>query len=139
MKLSQIKIIEWFLRISLSAGFLSATADRFGFWSKEISVWGNWENFVAYTKVLNPLLPVSIIPVLAIIATGLEIVLGIFLLTNFKTELIAKLSGFLLLLFGISMLISVGIKPSLDYSVFTASAGAFALSVIIQNKQSNNF
>ncbi len=134
MKLFQDKIIEWFLRLVLSAGFLSATADRFGFWSKEISVWGNWDNFVAYTKILNPIFPEKVIPILAYFATGLEIVLGFLLLITFKTELIAKLSGLLLLLFGISMFFSIGIKPALDYSVFTASAAAFALSFIVQKK-----
>jgi thiosulfate dehydrogenase [quinone] large subunit len=31
------RIIELFLRLALAAGFLSAVADRFGWWSPEIS------------------------------------------------------------------------------------------------------
>jgi hypothetical protein len=65
MKLSEIKIAEWFLRIALSAGFLSASADRFGMWPKEVSAWGNWQNFVVYTKSLNPFAPDSLVPFLA--------------------------------------------------------------------------
>jgi len=52
------------------------------------------------------------------------------LIIGFKTELFAKWSGFLLLLFALSMTFSTGIKGALDFSVFTASAGAFALSLM---------
>jgi thiosulfate dehydrogenase (quinone) large subunit len=130
MKLTQRKIVEWFLRIALSAGFLSAVADRFGLWNKQVSAWGNWASFVDYTQALNPYMPVNIIPLLAYVATALEILLGVLLLFNFKTKLVAKASGFLLLLFGVSMAIAKGIKLPLDYSVFCASAAAFALSSI---------
>ena len=131
MKAYQIKIAEWFLRLSLSAGFLSATADRFGMWPKDVSAWGNWRNFVAYTKVLNPFAPDSLVPFLAYAATGFEIALGILLLTTFKTVWVARASCALLLIFASSMTIAKGIKAPLDYSVFTAAAAAFALSIIV--------
>jgi thiosulfate dehydrogenase (quinone) large subunit len=137
MKISESKIIEWFLRIAVSAGFLSATADRLGLWPKEISAWGNWQSFVAYTKSLNPLAPDSLVPFLAYSATGLEILFGILLLTNFKTNLVAKASGVLLLIFALSMTFSKSIKTPLDYSVFCAAAAAFALSIIATPKQNN--
>lgn len=41
----KIKIVKLFLRLSIAAGFLSATIDRFGMWDEDISVWGNWELF----------------------------------------------------------------------------------------------
>jgi thiosulfate dehydrogenase [quinone] large subunit len=138
MKISQITIIEWFLRISLSAGFLSAVADRFSLWPKEVSAWGNWENFIAYTKTLNPLIPAEMIPAMGFIATLLEIVFAVLLLTNFKTSIIAKASGFLLLLFALSMTFSTSLKTPLDYSVFCASAAAFALSEIVGFRQKQN-
>ena len=122
------KTIKLFLRLAISLSFLSAVADRFGMWSIEVSAWGNWDNFVAYTKTISPWFPESIIPIIAIIATAAEIVFGLCLLVGFKTELIAKWSGFLLLLFALSMTFSTGIKGAFDYSVFTASAAAFALS-----------
>lgn len=123
-------IIKLFLRFALSFGFLSAVADRFGMWSKELSVWGNWENFLNYTQLINPWMPASLIPTAGIIATAVEIVFAIFLIIGFKTELFAKLSGYLLLIFALSMTFSTGIKGVFDFSVFTASAGAFALSLI---------
>lgn len=122
------KIIKVFLRLALAAGFLSAVADRFGLWSKEVSVWGNWDSFLEYTRVINPWFPDSMISFVGILATAAEFIFAICLIIGFKTELFAKLSGLLLLVFGLSMTFSLGIKPPMDYSVFIASAAAFALS-----------
>lgn len=130
LKIMKIKLIKLFLRLAISLSFLSAVADRFGMWPAEISVWGNWQNFVDYTAVINPWMPASLIPMLAGIATIAEIVFGLFLLIGFKTELFAKLSGLLMLIFALSMTFSVCIKSGFDYSVFTASAAAFGLSLI---------
>lgn len=124
------KIIKLFLRLSIGIGFLSAVADRFGFWSKEVSAWGNWKNFLAYTQSLNPLIPQSFIPFIGWASTLLEIVFGLGLIIGFKTSLLAKLSGWLLLIFALSMAFTRGIKAPLDYSVFAASAGAFGLSLL---------
>ncbi|WP_268225515.1 DoxX family protein [Sinomicrobium oceani] len=124
------KLIKLFLRLAISFGFLSAVADRFGWWGQEVSVWGNWDSFLQYTAVLNPWFPESIIPAIGGIATGVEIVFAVCLILGFKTELFARLSGILLLVFALSMTLSTGIKGAFDYSVFSASAGAFALSLM---------
>tara|TARA_R110000868_G_scaffold118221_3_gene313676 strand:+ start:9196 stop:9627 length:432 start_codon:yes stop_codon:yes gene_type:complete len=124
------KVIKCFLRLAISFGFLSAVADRFGIWSKEVSVWGNWDNFLSYTQLINPWIPNSLIPTIGILATAAEIVFATFLIIGLKTELFAKLSGFLLLIFALSMTFSTGIKGAFDFSVFSASAGAFALSLM---------
>lgn len=126
----KIKIIKLFLRLSIGVGFLSAVADRFGFWSKEVSAWGNWDNFIKYTQSLNPMIPPSFIPYIGWISTLLELIFGVCLIIGFKTSLIAKLSGWLLLIFALAMTFTRGIKAPLDYSVFAASAGAFGLSLI---------
>ncbi|PCJ67254.1 MAG: DoxX family protein [Bacteroidetes bacterium] len=122
------KVIKLFLRLAISIGFLSAVADRFGLWSPDISVWGNWSNFLGYTQVINPWFPNSMISIVGVIATSAEIVFALCLIVGFKTEIFAKLSGFLLLIFALAMTFSTGIKGALDFSVFTASIGAFALS-----------
>lgn len=124
------KTIKLFLRLAISFGFLSAVADRFGIWNKEVAVWGNWDNFLVYTQLINPWIPNSLIATVGILATVAEIVFAVFLIIGFKTELFAKLSGFLLLVFALSMTFSTGIKGALDFSVFSASAGAFALSLM---------
>lgn len=124
------KLIKLFLRLAISTGFLSAAADRFGLWPKEVAVWGNWSNFLAYTQLINPWMPGSMIPALGMIATAAEIVFAICLITGFRTELFAKLSGCLLLAFAVSMSLSTGIKGAFDFSVFSAAAGAFALGLM---------
>ncbi|WP_350287296.1 DoxX family protein [uncultured Croceitalea sp.] len=124
------RIVKLFLRLAISTGFLSAVADRFGLWGNEYSVWGNWSNFLEYTQLINPWVPSSLVPVIGTIATIAEIVFAAGLILGFKTELFAKLSGGLLLLFALSMTFSTGIKGAFDFSVFSASAGAFALSLL---------
>jgi hypothetical protein len=42
----KVKLVKLFLRLSIGVGFLSAVADRFGLWSKDVAVWGNWDNFL---------------------------------------------------------------------------------------------
>ena len=127
------KAIEWFLRISLSIGFLSAVADRFGFWGTTLSAWGNWESFAKYCNTLLPFVSYETASLLGGVATFLEVVFAFLLLTHFKTDLIAKFSGSLLLTFGLMMVFALNVKAPLDYSVFTASAAAFALSILAKN------
>ncbi|ASV28990.1 TQO small subunit DoxD [Maribacter cobaltidurans] len=126
----KIKIIKLFLRFAIASGFLSAVADRLGLWPKEISAWGNWESFLENTESINPLLPRMLIPAVGLIATSAETLFGICLILGFKTELMAKLSGYLMLIFALAITFSSGIKGAFDYSVFAASAAAFALSLM---------
>ncbi len=124
------KIIKLFLRFAIAIGFLSAVADRLGYWPKEISAWGNWESFLGYTEFINSWIPSSLIPFVGTSASIAEVLFAICLLVGFKTELFAKLSGYLMLLFALAITFSSGLKGAFDYSVFAASAGAFALSVM---------
>lgn len=121
-------MIKLFLRCAISLGFLSAVADRFGMWSAEVSVWGNWDSFLGYTELINPWIPSALIPTVGIIATAAEVIFALLLIIGLKTELVAKLSGCLLLIFALSMTFFTGIKGALDFSVYTAAAAAFALS-----------
>ena len=127
MKAHWIKV---FLRLALSMAFLSAVADRLGFWPEEISTWGNMEAFLAYTESMVPWAPESLVPFMGWSATILEAIFAILLILGFKTKLTAQLSGVLLLVFGLSMVFSFGLKAPLDYSVFSAAAAAFGLSLI---------
>jgi thiosulfate dehydrogenase [quinone] large subunit len=45
--------IKLFLRSAISIGFLSAIADRFGFWNIEVSAWGDWNSFLDYTQLIK--------------------------------------------------------------------------------------
>lgn len=124
------KLIKLFLRYAIAIGFLSAVTDRLGYWPKEVSAWGNWDSFLGYTEVINPWIPGSMIPFAGTIASIAEVVFALCLIIGFKTTFFAKLSGYLMLLFAIAITLSSGVKGALDYSVFAASAGAFALSVM---------
>ena len=118
---------QLFLRIAIASTMLSAVADRFGFWG-ENSVWGNFENFEKYTRQLTFFLPESLSKFSAYTATFLEILLPILLILGFKSKIAASATGILLLIFALSMCISLGIKAPLDYSVWVGSAAAFLLA-----------
>ena len=125
------KAAEWFLRLALAAAFFSAVADRFGLWGPAGTpnvAWGNWQNFQNYCAKLNAMFPAVFQPALAWFATFAEMGLGIGLLLPVSTRWIALGSGVLLTLFAVSMTLVLGIKAPLNYSVFTAAAGAFLLA-----------
>ncbi|TAI47001.1 DoxX family protein [Flagellimonas allohymeniacidonis] len=124
------RYIKLFLRAAIATAFLSAVADRLGLWPEGLYAWGNWDSFVQSTEAMNPWFPPAIIPAVAFMATALEVVFALCLLIGFKTELFAKLSGYLLLAFALAITFSSNIKGSFDYSVFTAAAAAFALSLL---------
>lgn len=127
----KIDYISLFARVAIAFGFLSAVADRLGLWTpllgSENVVWGNMGSFTAYTGVLLPWVPETILPLFAWTATIAEIILGILLLIGFQKRLVFLLSGILLLTFAFSMLFFVNIKAPFDYSVFAAAACAFLL------------
>jgi putative oxidoreductase len=116
-----------YARIALATPFLSGVADRFGLWGTRSS-WRNFSDFERYTAQVNAFLPLAVIPFLAWAATFFELVFGLALLFGFRVRQVALGSGILLALFGTAMAISFGIKSPLDYSVFSASAGALLLS-----------
>jgi len=115
-----------YARVALGAAFLSAVADRFGLWGK-YGGWGNFANFTHYTAQVNSFMPAFAIPFLAWAATVAETSLGIGLILGLWPRWVALGTALLLALFGIAMAISFGIKSPLDYSVFSASAGAVLL------------
>ncbi len=127
---------QLFLRLAISLTILSAVADRFGFWG-ENSVWGNWENFEKYTQQLTFFLPESLGTFSAFAATFFEILFPLMLIFGFKTKIAAFGTGVLLLIFGLSMTVALGIKAPFDYSVWVGSAAAFLLA--IQEKFSLSF
>lgn len=122
-----------FLRFALGASFLSAVADRLGLWGPPGTpgvAWGAWEPFVAYAGVLNAWAPDALVEPIAWIATGAEIVFGVGLIVGWKVRWMAFGSGALLTSFALSMAVYDGIKAPLDFSVFSAAAGAFLLASV---------
>ena len=127
------------VRLALAASFLSAVADRFGMWGKSgepLVSWGDFAHFVAYTERLTSIVPQTLGPSMAWIATVAEIVLASALLVGWQTRTAAFLSGSLLILFALAMAFAFGIKAPLDFSVFSAATSAFLLSGLDRYKLS---
>lgn len=122
-----------YARIALSAAFLSGIASRFGLWGKNVG-YGDFATFTQYTAEVNSFMPGFTIPFLAWAATAAELSLGIGLLLGLWPRWVAFGSALLLAAFGIAMAISFGIKSPLDYSVFSASAGAVLLGFSQERK-----
>jgi uncharacterized membrane protein YphA (DoxX/SURF4 family) len=119
------------LRVGLGVGFLSAVADRLGLWGafgQPNVEWGNFSRFLEYTHTLNWYLPAGMILPLGIIATGAEILFGLLLVVGWRTRVAALLSGLLLLTFGVSMTLALGIKAPLNFAVLTGIGGALLLA-----------
>lgn len=121
------QIAKLFLRLTVAVSMLSAVADRFGLWAKELCMWGNMDKFIAYTQTLIPYIPGNYVVYLAWTATVLEVLLPICLLLGLKLRWTASLSGLMILTFALAMATSLGIKAPIDYSAFTASAAAFGI------------
>ena len=122
-----------YLRFALGASFLSGIADRFGLYGKNVG-YGNFDGFMKYTAQVNSFMPASTIPFLAWAATAAEFGLGLALIIGIWPRWVALGSAVLLAIFGAAMAISFGIKAPLDYSVFSASAGALVLAVYHNRK-----
>lgn len=115
-------------RIALGAAFLSAVGSRFGLYQGKLGM-GNFGNFLQYTAEVNSFMPAAMIPYLAWLATIAEVAFGIALILGIWRRWVALGSALLLAMFGTAMAISFGIKSPLDYSVFSASAGALLLGL----------
>ena len=123
-----------YARTALGAAFLSGIADRFGlYWGRNVG-YGNFNGFMRYTAEVNAFMPPATIPFLAWVATAAELFLGIALILGIWPRWVAIGSALLLVVFGIAMAISFGIKSPLDHSVFSASAGSVLLA-LYQNRR----
>jgi len=122
-----------YLRVALSAAFLTSVADRFGVWGSYGAAnvaWGDMTHFITYAATFNPWFPKAVIPAVAWFVTSIETLLAAVLLLGFETRRAAQVSGWLLLAFAVGMTAGTGIKSALNASVFSASAGAFLLASI---------
>ena len=117
-----------YLRLALGISFLSGIADRFGLYTGRNVGYGDFNGFLQYTAKVNSFMPASTIPFLGWAATACELAFGLALVLGLWLRWAAFGSALLLLSFGTAMAISFGIKSPLDYSVFSASAGALVLA-----------
>jgi uncharacterized membrane protein YphA (DoxX/SURF4 family) len=118
------------LRLALGATFLSAVASRAGLWGTHAGQPAQaFHAFLEYVGELNPWLPPALFPPLGILVTALETGMGIGLLAGVRPRRVALGAAGLLAAFAVAMTLFTGPKSAFDYSVWSAAAGAFLLSV----------
>jgi len=117
-----------YARIAIGVAFFSAVAGRFGLWSGALE-WDRFARFITRTGALNAWAPAGLVPVLAWSATTLETTFGIALILGIATRWVALGSAGLLAWFALAMAVYDGVKAPLDYSVFSASAGALLVAL----------
>jgi hypothetical protein len=121
------------LRLALAGAFLSAVADRFGFWGAPGAAnvaWGNFDEFLKYTAILLPFMPAWLVPVCGWIATVAEVVFAIGLLAGWQLRWFALGSALLLFSFAASMTLALGFEPAFSYSVWTSGAASLLLACL---------
>lgn len=126
-----IRVVRIALRLSLAAGFLSAVADRFGWWKPfGQGAWGSMGPFADYTHQLVPFASGWLLTVIAWAATVSEATLGLMLLIGWRPTLVGAAACLVLIVFGIAMAISLGVESPLSYSVFSAASAAAAYAIL---------
>ncbi len=135
----RIRVVKIALRLSLAAAFLSAVADRFGWWAPFGQ--GNWGSMGAFVDYAHQLLPFASGWFLTVIiwgATATEASLGGLLLIGWRPKLVGAATCLVLIVFGTAMAVSIGIESPLSYSVFSAASAAAAYAIIDTTSLSND-
>ena len=98
---------------------------------------GSFNRFIQRVAELNGWAPASLVPVLAWSATILETTFGVTLILGLALRWVAFGSAALLAWFALAMAIYTGIKPPLDYSVFSASSAALLVALIESRRETS--
>jgi uncharacterized membrane protein YphA (DoxX/SURF4 family) len=127
----RITVVRTALRLSLAAAFLSAVADRFGWWKPfGQGYWGSMSTFADYTHQLVPFASGWLLTVIVWTATATESTLGVLLLTGWSPKIVGAVACLVLIVFGTAMAVSIGLESPLSYSVFSAASAAAAYAVL---------
>ncbi|WP_232001988.1 hypothetical protein [Mycobacterium sp. 852014-52450_SCH5900713] len=125
------QLVQIALRLSLAAAFLSAVADRFGWWKPfGQGSWGSMGAFAGYVHRLVPFASGWLLTVIVWAATVTEATLGVLLLTGWRPRLIGAATCLVLIVFGTAMAVSLGAESPLSYSVFSAASAAAAYATL---------
>ena len=134
----RIRIVRIALRLSLAAAFLSAVADRFGWWAPfGQGNWGSMRAFADYAHQLVPFASGWFLTVIVWGATATEASLGALLLVGWRPKLVGAATCLVLMVFGIAMAVSLGMELPLSYSVFSAASAAAAYAIVDRTSPSN--
>jgi uncharacterized membrane protein YphA (DoxX/SURF4 family) len=128
---SAIRAVRIALRLSLAAAFLSAVADRFGWWQPlGQGTWGSMSSFADYAHQLVPFASGWLLTVTVWAATAAEATLGVLLITGWRPKLVGAATCLLLIVFGTAMAVSLGVESPLSYSAFSAASAAAAYAIL---------
>ena len=134
-----IRVVRIALRLSLGAAFLSAVADRFGWWAPfGQGSWGSMGAFADYAHQLVPFASGWLLTFIAWAATATETALGVLLLTGWQPRLVGGATCLVLIVFGTAMAVSLGMESPLSYSVFSAASAAAAYAILGTTSLSHN-
>ena len=126
-----VRVVRFALRLSLAAAFLSAVADRFGWWEPlGQGGWGSMSAFAEYTHQLVPFASGWLLTTIVWATTATESALGVLLLTGRWPRYVGAATCLVLIVFGVAMAVSLGVESPLSYSVFSAASGAAAYAVL---------
>lgn len=124
-------VAGWLVAGLLGLNFAGAVADRFGVFgppgTDRVS-WGSWPAFLGYTARLLPGLGAGPVLAAAVAATGLEIALAALLISGWQRRWVGKASAGLLLVYLVSMAVTVGIDAVATYALPTLIGGALLVS-----------
>lgn len=126
-----IRLIRIALRVSLAAAFLSAVADRFGWWEPfGQGSWGSMGAFADYAHQLVPFASGWLLTAILWAATATETTLGVLLLIGWQPKFVGTATCLVLIVFGTAMAVALGLEAPLSYSVFSAASAAAAYAVL---------
>lgn len=117
-------------RLALSIGFILPVLDRLGWMGAPGSgavAWGDWAHFSSYTHQLMPFLSPASANVAAVLATLIESVLAIGLLSGYKTKLMGLGAAIITFIFGLCMFFALGPLAPFNYPVFVFTATGLLL------------
>jgi uncharacterized membrane protein YphA (DoxX/SURF4 family) len=124
-------IAQLLLRFSLGIGFLLPVLDRMGYFGGHGTpnvFWGDWTSFAAYTNQLMPYLNIQVASYFGFTATVFEVVIGLLLITGYKTRYAAFGSFILTLLFAMSMMFFLHFRAPFNFAVFVVSFSSLLLA-----------
>jgi uncharacterized membrane protein YphA (DoxX/SURF4 family) len=123
--------VRWVAAVALALDFAGAVADRFGIFGgpgRPGVSWGSWAAFVDYTQVLLLGVPRPLAVAAAVLATIVEVTLGVLLLSGYQRRWVGKAAAGLLVVYLISMAASGGLDPIATYAVPVLVGGALLIS-----------
>jgi putative oxidoreductase len=127
----RFKLVNSFVRLWIAVDFAYSIADRFGvlgpYGSPGVS-FGSWKNFVAYTHVLNGLLPLSAAPFLAAAATAYEAILSLTLSLGIYSRFFSAATALLTAVYVVTMTLTSGFSSQFEFAVLLICTGSSFLA-----------